>query len=126
VWLNTQANNSAGHVAYNLKFTNQSGRRCTLRGYPGVSAVNLRGRQVGPAASRNNATRTRTVTLKNGGTATAPIQIANAGFFSPSTCGPANAAGFRVFPPNQGASRTVPFPFPACTRARILQVQVIR
>ena len=26
------------------------------------------------------------------------------------------AAGLRVFPPNQRASKTIPFPFPACGR----------
>jgi hypothetical protein len=126
VWLNTQSNGAAGSNFYKLKFTNQSGHRCTLRGYPGVSAINLRGRQLGRSASRNNATKPKTITLRNGRSATAVLRIVDAGNFSPSTCGPVNAAGLRVFPPNQGASKTVPFPFPACSRTRVLEIQAIR
>jgi hypothetical protein len=52
VWLDTQGDAAAGSVFYKLKFTNQSGSTCVLRGYPGVSAVNLKSHQLGRAASR--------------------------------------------------------------------------
>jgi hypothetical protein len=128
VWLNTNSNGAAGSNFYTLNFTNLSGQRCTLRGYPGVSAVNLSGRQLGRAASRNNARRVKTISIRNGGTARTTVQIVEAGNFSPSACGPTTAAGLRVFPPNQGSSRTVPFPFPACSRSgpSILSVQAVR
>jgi hypothetical protein len=56
------------------------------------------------------------VTLANGATATARVGIVEAGVFPPSQCAPATAAGLRVYPPNQTASRWVPFPFGACAK----------
>jgi len=125
IWLDTNGNGTAGAIVYDLHFTNQSGQRCTLRGYPGVSAINLRGGRLGPPATRNSANRVRTISLRNGHTATSQVKIEEAGNFSPSVCGPVSAAGLRVFAPNQSSSKTVPFPFPACSRAGILQVKAI-
>jgi hypothetical protein len=128
VWLDTQANGAAGSVAYHLEFTNLSGHRCTLFGYPGVSAVNLAGRQLGSAASRDAARAARTVTLRGGGTASALVRIVDAGNFPSSSCGPSMAAGLRVFPPNQATAKVVPFPFAACSRGgpTYLFVRVVR
>ncbi|HLH65067.1 MAG TPA: DUF4232 domain-containing protein [Solirubrobacteraceae bacterium] len=112
-WLDTQGNGAAGTIYYTLNFTNLSGARCTLRGYPGVSAVDLRGRQLGNAASRNRIGRVRTVMLGPGGTAHAVLGIVEAGNYS--NCHFAAAAGLRVFAPNQTRSQHVPFPFQACS-----------
>jgi hypothetical protein len=116
VWLDTNGNGAAGSVFYNLEFTNLSGRSCSLTGYPGVSAVGLGGAQLGSAASRDRSRKPRTVTLKSGATATAVLRIVDAGNFSSTACREVTAAGLRVFPPNQAASRVVPFPFSACSR----------
>jgi hypothetical protein len=128
VWLNTTPNGAAGSVSYNLQFTNQSGHKCTLRGYPGLSAINLKGRQVGRSAVRDSGTKVKTITLKKGGTAQARFRITEAVNFPPAQCKLVSAAGLRVFPPNQRASKTVPFPFPACSKTgpQILGVQAIR
>jgi Protein of unknown function (DUF4232) len=115
VWLDTQGNGAAGSVYYHLKFTNLSGRACTLYGYPGVSAVDLAGRQLGSAASRNAAHRPNLVTLPSGATATAVLRIAEADNFPASRCRPVTAAGLRVYPPNQTAAKPIPFPFRACS-----------
>jgi hypothetical protein len=117
VWLDTQGNGAAGSVYYQLKLTNLSGHACSLFGYPGVSAVDLRGRQLGSAASRNPAHHSQHVTLANGATATATLQIVEAGNFPASTCHAVTAAGLRVYPPNQTAATVVPFPFRACSHA---------
>src|ERR1700736_3708798 len=53
VWLDTQGNGAAGSSYYSLELTNLSGRRCTVSGYPGVTAVNLAGHQLGRAATRD-------------------------------------------------------------------------
>ena len=50
VWMDTQGDGAAGSVYYTLQFTNLSGHACTLRGYPGVSAVSLSGHQLGAPA----------------------------------------------------------------------------
>ena len=116
MWINTQGNGTAGTIFYTLNFTNLSGHPCLLRGFPGVSAVNLHGGALGRAASRDSGQTVRTVTLTNGHTAHAVLGIVDIGALSPSTCPPTTAAGLRVFPPNQSASKVVPFPFPACGR----------
>ena len=116
VWIDTQGNGAAGTIYYTLEFTNLSGSTCTLFGYPGVSATNLSGTQLGSAAVRIGATPT-TVTLANGATATAPLGITQTAFYPPAQCGPTTAAGLRVYPPNQTQSRRVPFPFGACSKA---------
>src|ERR1700760_2636144 len=66
VWINTQGNGTAGTIFYTLNFTNLSGHPCTLRGFPGVSAVNLRGGMLGRAATRDTGQTVRAVTLTNG------------------------------------------------------------
>lgn len=116
VWLNTQGSGAAGSIYYRLELTNLSGRTCTLRGYPGVSAVNLGGHQLGRSASRESGKSPRTVTLANGGGATVTLRIVEAGNFSNSVCRRTTAAGLRVYPPGQSTSKLVPFPFEACSR----------
>jgi hypothetical protein len=116
VWLDTRGGGAAGSVYYKLHLTNLSGHACTLFGYPGVSAVDLRGHQLGRAASRNNAISSRLVTLANGATATSVLQITDVYNFPRSACRPTTAAGLRVYPPNQTAAKIVPFPFAACSR----------
>ena len=115
LWIDTRGDAGAGSVFYILKFTNQSGHACVLGGYPGVSAVDLRGRRLGSAASRNPSP-AHAVSLANGATASAQLRIAQAANFPASACHPAAAAGLRTYPPNQTASKVVPIPFDACSR----------
>jgi len=115
-WLDTNGDSAAGSTYFKLELTNLSGRRCALRGYPGVSAVDLAGRQLGSAAGRNAHTRLSTVSLAPGRTAAAVLQVAHAGVYPTAECRPVTAAGLRIFPPNQKASKVAPFPFRACSR----------
>ena len=115
VWIDTRGDAAAGSVFYTLKLTNQSGHSCALTGYPGVSAVDLRGRRLGNPASRTPS-QTRVVSLANGETADAPLQISQAANFPASACHPVMAAGLRIYPPDQKASKVVPIPFRACSR----------
>ena len=113
-WLDTNANGAAGSSFYELHLTNLSGRTCTLQGYPGVSAVTLSGSRIGRAATHEAGTRSGLVTLAQRATATAVLRIVQAGNFSASACRATTAAGLRVYPPGQSASRVVPFPFAMC------------
>jgi hypothetical protein len=56
------------------------------------------------------------------------LQIIQADNFSAASCHQVTAAGLRVFPPNQRASKVIPFPFRACSRAGpvYLSVQAVR
>jgi hypothetical protein len=116
VWFNNEAGGgTAGSVFYKIEFTNLSRHACTLKGYPKVSAVNLRGRRLGSAASLEGSGRPPIVRLAVGASAAAPLRIVDAGNFSPSDCDPVIAAGLRVYPPGQRTSSLVPFPFEACS-----------
>ena len=123
VWLNTDGTGAAGTIFYQLEFTNISGHTCTITGYPGVSAVNLAGHELGSAARRNPTQNAHTVTLASesptnmaGGTASVTLGIVEAGNFSPSACHEVIAAGLRVYAPGQPASQVVHLPFGACSR----------
>ena len=124
VWLDTRGGAAAGSVYYHLEFTNLASKSCSLRGYPGVSAVGLRGEQRGHPASRNPQHLSRTVTLTRGSSAFTILQISNAANFPVSVCKPTTAAGVRVYSPGQTASQIVPFPFPACSRSRPVYLSV--
>lgn len=117
LWLDTNGTGAAGTIYYQLHFTNLSGSTCTLLGYPGVSGVTLTGTQLGSAAARNHSVTPHLVTLANGATATAIAGIVQVSLFQPAKCGPVTAAGLRVYPPGQTASKIVPFPFGACSKA---------
>lgn len=132
-WLNTQSNGAAGTIFYVLDFTNV-GAKCTLRGYPGVSAVGQAGKRLGTAANRNSIKPVKTVTLNapnashgTFSTANATLGIVETGVFSTSVCAPTIASGLRVFPPNQSRAAFVPFPFSACARsgAKFLSISAV-
>jgi hypothetical protein len=125
-WLNVPPGHDyAGGAFYDLEFTNLSGHACTLRGYPGVSAVSLAGRQLGSPAGWAGP-RAATVTLASGATATAVLQITDTGLYGqcfrtlpqgpwPPSLLPA-AAGLRIYPPGQTAAAFNPYPLQACAR----------
>ncbi len=117
IWSNNGAGGgTAGSVYYKLRFTNLSGHACTLAGYPRVSAVNLAGKRLGGAAQQEAGQQPKLVKLVAGATATALLRIVDPGDFSASVCHETTAAGLRVSPPGQSASKLVPLPFPTCSR----------
>jgi hypothetical protein len=124
IWLDTNGNGTAGSVFYNLHFTNLSGHRCTLRGFPGVSAIGLRGGRLGNPGTRNHQRRVRTVSIRNGGTATSVLRVVDNGAIG--NCRMVTAAGLRVFPPNGRRSKTIPFPFGACRNTSVMTVEAVR
>jgi hypothetical protein len=68
------------------------------------------------------------VTIASDATAVAVLQIVDADNFPSAVCRPTTAAGLRVYPPNQTASKVVPYPFLACSRPGpvYLSVQAVR
>jgi len=120
VWLGVPGDGTAGSSYYQLELSNISAHTCTLYGYPGVSAVGLRGSQLvqlGSAAGREAGDPERVVTLTRGATAHVLLQIADTGVYSPSVCKPKNATGLKVYPPNDTVAQTVPFTFSACSKS---------
>jgi hypothetical protein len=116
IWMDSRGSGAAGSVFYTLNFTNLSGHACVLDGHPTVLAVGLNGHGIGsPAAWDRPAA--RPVILADGATAYALLQYSNVvvGNSGPRRCDPVMAAGLRVSPPGQTASRIVPIPLEACT-----------
>jgi hypothetical protein len=140
VWLNTSGNGAAGSSYYDLEFTNLSSHSCTISGYPGVSALGTSGQQLGIAAGHNAQHAVALITLtsgsqkagmdgfQTGNTATVVLAITDAGDYSPSACRAVVATGLRVYPPDQTASKIVPYPFIACSKRGplILHVEPIQ
>jgi Protein of unknown function (DUF4232) len=114
VWLGLgEGGAAAGSTYYPLELTNTSNRRCTLFGFPGVSAV--ASGQLGSPAQRNRAHPTYHVTLVPGATAHTVLQIVDVGNFDASKCKPATATALRVYPPGQFSAAEIPFSFRACS-----------
>ncbi|MFZ0040463.1 MAG: DUF4232 domain-containing protein [Solirubrobacteraceae bacterium] len=117
------ANGAAGTTFYPLKFVNQTKTTCTLRGYPGVSAVTSSGKQIGNPASPVQS-KFGTVALAPGTQQSASIGIVETGNFSASQCQPVTAAGLKVFPPNQGKSVTLKQSFSTCSSTTTTSLRV--
>lgn len=113
-------NGAAGSTYYELTFANL-GSACTLSGFPGVSAVNVKGAQLGSPATRSGGA-VKTVTLKAAtaetfSTASATLRVVDAGNFPSTKCRQTLAAGLRIYPPNQKVALAVPLPFGACSKS---------
>lgn len=118
-----EANGTAGTTYYPLKFVNKSKTSCTLRGYPGVSAVTSTGGQIGNPASRIQS-KYATMSLAPGAEQTASVGIVETGNFSAAQCAPVTAAGLKVFPPNQSKSLTVKLKFSTCSSKSTTSLRV--
>jgi Protein of unknown function (DUF4232) len=118
---------TAGGFTYQVEFTNLSGASCTLAGYPAVSAVNLRGKRVGGSAGQGPATKLGPITLVDGETAVASLQIADALNFPKGKCKPTTAAGLRITVPGGSGAKIAPLAFETCaaTRTKTMTVGVV-
>lgn len=111
----------------NLEFTNISNHTCRVRGYPGVSATTVTGKQLGDAAARQAVWPGAWVTIGAGETAHALFGY-GAAEVSTSGCKPKTASYLRVYPPNQFGARHAFFDLPSCSTPHhtYLFVTVIR
>jgi hypothetical protein len=120
VWLPPdQGNGAAGTIYYPLEFTNFSGHTCYLRGFPGVSAIDRDGKQLGsPARWETFAPfgTPRTVILAPGATAHAMFAYHDAVIFtSPGCQAVSTASELRVYPPDERTATHALFDFQVCT-----------
>jgi Protein of unknown function (DUF4232) len=101
---------AAGSFLYPIVFTNTSTGLCRLRGYPGVSVLDVAHHQIGAPAARNGSPAT-TVTLAPDAAAAALVRTNDPGVAP--TCRPV-AAYLRVYPPDSFAAVLVPYQFRVC------------
>ena len=128
LWWGMPGSGVAGGVYYELELSNVSATTCTLFGFPGVSAVNGRGRQVGAAAARDRTFAPTDVVLPPGATGHAVLRVSDVDVFPPSVCRPVTATGLRIYPPNQSSAAFLPLRLRACTTSGpvFLSVRVVR
>ena len=114
VWVSPNSGNgAAGTIFYHLDFTNVSGSTCHLYAYPGVSAVNSAGKQLGAPARRNANVPVKYINIAPNGTAHAVVGYVDAQVGS--GCPKATATFLKVYPPDDTSSRLAWFPVPVCT-----------
>jgi hypothetical protein len=118
----------AGGVYVTIDFTNTSGSRCTLFGYPGVSLVTGPPyKQIGLAAKRSTSSSKKLVTLAAGATANAQLQIVDALNFPSASCGPIKATALKIYPPNQTEPVYLPNTSTGCSKpVQIMYIGTVR
>ena len=125
-WVSPDSGNgAAGTIYYHLDLTNVSGSTCNLIGYPGVSAVNSAGKQLGATARRNAVAPARYINIAPNGTAHAILGYVDAQVGS--GCPKATATFLKVYPPNDTGSRLAWFPLQVCTNKAVdLTIEVVQ
>lgn len=86
----------AGHYGVDVILRNDGSTPCTLQGFPGVSLIDNKGKQLGAAASRDGAS--ASVVLPPGGSGRARVRVTQAGNVG---CSVVPAEGLLVYPPGQ-------------------------
>jgi hypothetical protein len=116
---------AAGSVYVTIDFTNSGSATCTLFGYPGVSLTGgSPPAQIGAAADRDHTKTATQVTLAAGATASAVVQVVQAGNYSASSCDPQPASAMLVYPPDQTASVSLPYTATGCASTSVVILRV--
>jgi hypothetical protein len=120
VWNAAQGDGAAGTVRWQIEISNIGHTTCSLFGYPGVSELNIHGRQVGLPARHSGAK--ILVTLRPGGTAHFVLDVTDAG----AVCRhPVNGSTLQVFPPGQTAPQLLQFPDQMCPHRSTMLVDAV-
>jgi Domain of unknown function (DUF4232) len=113
-----QGNGAAGSIYYPLQFTNLSGHACAVRGFPGVSAIDRNGHQLGSPAGWSTMVAAHTVVLAPGATAHTILQYSDAEVTTAPGCDPVfTTFELRVYPPGQYSATHAAFGLEACSHA---------
>jgi hypothetical protein len=119
VWVAvSQGNGAAGSLYLPLQFTNLSRHACAMRGFPGVSAIDRNGHQLGSPASWDHVIPSRTVVLAPGATAHTILRYSDVTVSSAPGCHPTfGTFELRVYPPGQRGATYAAFDLQACSHA---------
>jgi len=117
VWVAvSQSDGAAGSIFYPLQFTNLSRHACAMRGFPGVSAIDRNGHQLGSPAGWDHTRPVRTVVLAAGATAHAVLRYGDVEVATAPGCHPVSSMfELRVYPPNQRQATFAAFSTEACS-----------
>ena len=117
VWVAiSQLDGAAGSAFYPLQFTNLGRHACAMRGFPGVSAVNRNGHQLGSPAGWDHTRPVRTVVLAPGATAHSVLRYGDVTVATAPGCHPVSSmVELRVYPPGQRQATYAAFSAEACS-----------
>jgi uncharacterized cupredoxin-like copper-binding protein len=114
---------AAGSVYMKLNLTNTGSEACVLRGFAGVSlAADAAGAPIGAPAIRDEATAPANVLLAPGQSGSAVLRYTQAGNYP--ECTRVDAAGYRIYPPEDTASLFLPQPTKACSNTEITLLSI--
>jgi len=106
-----------------LNLTNKGSEPCILRGFAGVSLVaDAAGAPIGAPATRDDSASVADVLLAPGQTGTAVLRYTQARNYQ--GCSPVDAAGYRIYPPEDTESLFIPQPTTACSNADIALLSI--
>jgi hypothetical protein len=127
VWVAVgQGNGAAGTIFYPLEFTNLSGHTCSLFGFPGVSAINIHGNQLGSPANWEGTTSPHRVILAPGATAHTMLAYHDAAVTTEAGCDPVNSAVLlKVYPPGQHSATYAAYDFQSCSRPGVRYLSIV-
>lgn len=109
---------AAGSVYMKLILTNTGTEPCILRGFPGVSlAADAGSGPIGAPADRDESTPAADILLAPGQAGWAQLRYTHAENYS--DCSLVDAAGYRIYPPEDTASLFLAQPTKACSNADI-------
>jgi hypothetical protein len=120
IWIGQPGDGALGHSYFQLEFSNIGKSACTLYGYPGVSAYDVHGHQVGLPATHGGAR--FLVTLAPGDTAHVVLAATDGGVVC---LHPINTVLLKVYPPGQFNSQLVPFQWQGCPHRSTLFVDAM-
>ena len=120
-----QGNGAAGSIYYPLQFTNLSRHACAMRGFPGVSAIDRNGHQLGSPARWAARVPARTVVLAPGATAHTILQYSDVEVTTAPGCHPVfSTFELRIYPPGQYGATHAFFGLEACSHAGPIYMSV--
>ncbi len=120
-----QGNGAAGSIYYPLQFTNLSRHACAMRGFPGVSAIDRNGHQLGSPASWDHVIAARTVVLAPVATAHTILRWSDVEVTTAPGCHPVfSTFELRVYPPGQYGATHAFFGLEACSHAGPIYMSV--
>ncbi|MFE2143274.1 DUF4232 domain-containing protein [Streptomyces sp. NPDC059456] len=110
---------AAGSLYYPINFTNTSTHTCALRGYPGVSVVDVRHHQIGTSAIRTGEP-VDAVAVRPGDSVSAVLRTNSEGVAA--GCRPTSTY-VKVYPPNSYQAVQIPYHLRVCGAFEISPVQ---
>jgi uncharacterized protein DUF4232 len=119
-WVGMPGDHAAGSTRYELQLSNVGQGQCSMFGYPGVSGLDAKGKQLGAPAARDHSVTPTTVVIGRGRTAHFVVQDIDV--ITP--CTQAQGVQLRIFPPGQTTATSVPFRFFACSNAGAKYLEV--